>query len=113
MRIERHSAHDSVPAALCLVGNRVRILTNAHVLYSVVNLYRNLVVLSGNNEVRDVEHMRSRKAHLMSDLLVVYENGCLDMRTFKSQNHTLFLPRQRNGNCASVPCVAHIMFVWS
>ena len=41
--LKLYAPHDAVPVALSLVGNRVRILTNTHVLDAVINADCNLV----------------------------------------------------------------------
>ena len=49
----------------------------------------------------------------MPDFLTINIYGCLDMRTFKSKNDTLFPPLLWHKHLTAIPRIANIMVFWS
>ena len=53
--------------------------------------------------------MWSGKSHLMPDFLAINIYGCLNMRTFKSQDDTLSPPFLRHKHLSAIPRIANVV----
>ena len=104
-----HRADDTIPIALCLVGHRMRILTHAHVLDTVIYANRDGVALSDIQPTGNVTRMGRRKRHLVLNLHPVHVDCRLDMRALQEQHHPPILPRRWHIHALLIPGIAHIV----
>ena len=89
------------------------ILSDTHILYTIIYFDCYRVFLTDFDMVSNIIYMGSRKSHLMPDFLTINIYGCLDMRTFKSKNDTLFPPLLWHKHLTAIPRIANIMVFWS
>ena len=100
---------NTVPVALRMVGNRMGILPDTYILYSIIYLDCDCILPTDFDTIGNIIYMRSRKSHLMPDFLSIYIYGCLDMRTFKSEYDTLFPPFLWHKHLSTIPRITYIM----
>ena len=81
--LQFYATRYAVPVALSLVGNRVRILTNTHVLDAIINTDFNQVFFASLQVIGKVVLMWHRKTHLVAHLATINKNGSLDMWSLK------------------------------
>ena len=81
--LQFYATRYAVPVALSLVGNRVRILTNTHVLDAIINTDFNQVFFASLQVISKVILMWNRQTELMTNLATINKNGSLDMWSLK------------------------------
>ena len=110
---KRYISGNAVPVALCLVGNGMGILSDTYVLYTIIYLDCYCVFPAYFDMVSHIIYMRSRKSNLMPYFLTIDIYGCLDMRTFKSENDTLFPPFLWHKHLSAIPRIANVVAIRS
>ena len=81
--LKLYATRYAVPVALSLVGNRVRILTNTHVLDAIINTDFNQVFFASLQVIGKFVLMWHRKTHLVPHHATINKNGGLDVWSLK------------------------------
>ena len=100
---------DAVPVALRLVGDAVRVLSHADILYTIIYFNSYLIVASHVDVLRDVVDMGRGEAHLVAHFMPVDEERRLYVRTFEEERHTLIFPCLRDIDGTPIPGIAYIV----
>ena len=85
------------------------ILSDTHVLYSIIYLDCYCVLPAYFDTISNIIYMGSGKSHLMPDFLTINIYCSLYMRSLKSQNDTLFPPFLRHKHLTTIPRITDIM----
>ena len=110
---ESYVASYTVPVALRLVGNAVRVLPYTYVLNAVVDTYLQFVACSELQKRCNIVTMRYRERRVAPCKHAVHIYLGLYMRTFKKERHTSLTPVFRHIHMSYIPCFAHVMARWS
>ena len=113
LRLQFNASGDTIPVALGLVCHRVRVLSHAHILDTIIHTDSYLVALTLSDIFRHIIAMGYGKRHLMAHLTSVDKDSSLNMRTLQEKRDTLVAPFLGDIHIPSVPCITHIMFLGS
>ena len=105
------ASYDTVPVALGLVSNAMRVLSDADILDTVIYLDGYLVLFAQADVFGYIILMGYGETHLVTYLLAVDIDGGLDMRSFQEQGNTLFAPGTGDIDGTAVSCIAHEVFL--
>ena len=112
MCLQSNMTHNTIPVALRLVCDRVRVLTHTHILDAIIHLNADGVLTTISKIRSHIIVMRNRQRHLVPHGLAIHDKGCFNMRTFHEQEDATSLPLLGHRNLTLVITMTHIVAFW-